>query len=618
AQRETFSMEYRLRYHDGSYRWLLDCGNPIFGLNGEFLGYIGSCYDIDSSKQVHERLQQMSLLFQHSREALIITDAQIRITAVNQAFTDITGYGVEEVMHQNPSLLKSGLQEPLFYAMMWDRLKQVGFWQGEIWNRRKDGDTYLAWLRISAVRNEAGEVSNYLGMVADITEQRAAEKRVRELAYFDPLTGLPNRSLFTDRLNQALAHADRDNWSVAVIFIDLDHFKQINDSLGHQVGDGILRQVARRLRDNIRRSDTAARLGGDEFALVLPDAQDETVIDVVRKLSDALAHPYQIGEHQLAVTPSLGISLYPQDGQDGDTLVKHADMAMYQAKMAGRNGYQFFTAEMNVASFERQMLETSLRQALEQQEFRLLYQPLVDLKDGHIVGAEALLRWQHPQLGLVPPSRFIPVAEECGLIVSLGDWVLQEVCRQWQDWRDSGLDSRISVNVSSRQFQHRGFASRVGQILAEFEIPPGVIELEFREDTVMQKPALALETLRQLKQHGIKLALDGFGSGFSCLTRLQEMPIDRLKIHQDFVREVNRQQVGETSIAGTIVRMGHSFGLEVVAEGVETAEQLLRIQDESSDLAQGYHFSVPLPAERFTELLRYQPYHYDEPTWKTP
>jgi diguanylate cyclase (GGDEF)-like protein/PAS domain S-box-containing protein len=611
-------MEYRLRYHDGSYRWLLDCGNPIFGLNGEFLGYIGSCYDIDSSKQVHERLQQMSLLFQHSREALIITDAQIRITAVNQAFTDITGYGVEEVMHQNPSLLKSGLQEPLFYAMMWDRLKQVGFWQGEIWNRRKDGDTYLAWLRISAVRNEAGEVSNYLGMVADITEQRAAEKRVRELAYFDPLTGLPNRSLFTDRLNQALAHADRDNWSVAVIFIDLDHFKQINDSLGHQVGDGILRQVARRLRDNIRRSDTAARLGGDEFALVLPDAQDETVIDVVRKLSDALAHPYQIGEHQLAVTPSLGISLYPQDGQDGDTLVKHADMAMYQAKMAGRNGYQFFTAEMNVASFERQMLETSLRQALEQQEFRLLYQPLVDLKDGHIVGAEALLRWQHPQLGLVPPSRFIPVAEECGLIVSLGDWVLQEVCRQWQDWRDSGLDSRISVNVSSRQFQHRGFASRVGQILAEFEIPPGVIELEFREDTVMQKPALALETLRQLKQHGIKLALDGFGSGFSCLTRLQEMPIDRLKIHQDFVREVNRQQVGETSIAGTIVRMGHSFGLEVVAEGVETAEQLLRIQDESSDLAQGYHFSVPLPAERFTELLRYQPYHYDEPTWKTP
>ena len=566
----------------------------------------GAFRDIRQRKRVEAELKLSSRVFESSQEAIMITDAARNIVSVNPAFSEMTGYAAEEVIGKNPRLLGAGRQSAEFFAGMWHDINSENRWQGEIWNRRKNGDVYPVWLTISVYRGASGEILNYVGIESDISERHAAQESIRQLAYYDPLTRLPNRTLLQDRVEQALAVAEREGKQVALFFIDLDHFKKINDSLGHFAGDQLLIQVAQRLLDCIRRMDTVARLGGDEFVVLLSEVTLEGAADVARKVIAAIARPYAVEGHELSVTPSLGISLFPQDGRDFEALLKHADTAMYRAKESGRNAYQFFTSEMNVAALERLVLENSLRQGLERSEFVLYYQPQVDVASGSVIGAEALIRWNHPEIGMVSPAKFIPVAEMSGLIVPLGQWVLREACRQNREWQDAGLPKVcMAVNISSVQFRGGKLEEDVREVLAETGLAPDWLELELTEGTVMSDANATVDTLHRLSAMGIRLAIDDFGTGYSSLSYLKRFPIDRLKIDQSFVRDIVTDP-DDWAIASAVISMGHSLRLKVIAEGVEHVEQLEMLRHQGCDEVQGYYFSVPLPAAEFRELLRQQ------------
>lgn len=562
--------------------------------------------DIRQRKRVETELKLAARVFESSQEAIIITDAACRIVSVNPAFLEMTGYLANEVLGKNPSLLGAGRESADFFATMWQRIDSEGNWQGEIWNRRKSGEVYPVWLTISVYRGAAGEVLNYVGIESDISERHAAQESIRQLAYYDPLTRLPNRTLLQDRVEQALVAAERDGKQVALLFVDLDHFKTINDSLGHFAGDQLLIQVAQRLVECVRRMDTVARLGGDEFVVLLSETTLEGAGAVARKMLASVAYPYQIDQHRLSITPSVGISLYPQDGSDFESLLKHADTAMYRAKESGRNAYQFFASEMNVAALERLVLENSLRQALERGEFVLYYQPQVDVASGSIVGAEALIRWKHPEIGMVSPGKFIPVAEVSGLIVPLGEWVLREACRQNRAWQAAGLPPIcVAVNISSVQFRGGKLEESVRGVLADTGLAAEWLELELTEGTIMSDADATIDTLHRLSAMGIRLAIDDFGTGYSSLSYLKRFPIDRLKIDQSFVRDIVTDP-DDWAIASAVISMGHSLRLDVIAEGVEHAEQLEMLRHQGCDEVQGYYFSVPLPADEFSELLRQQ------------
>ena len=562
--------------------------------------------DISRRKRDEMELKRAALVFETSQELILLTDADRRIISVNKVFEEMTGYTPDEVIGQNPRLLSSGRHTPEFYAAMWQAIDTQGKWQGEVWNRRKSGDVFPVWLTISAYRDAHGKVLNYVGVSSDISERVAAQERIRQLAYFDSLTNLPNRRLLQDRAEQALASAEREGKQLALLFVDLDHFKTINDSLGHSMGDRVLAEVAHRLQGCVRRMDTVARLGGDEFVVLLTDVTIEGATEVARKLIYRVAKPYQIDNHELGVTPSLGISVFPQDGRDFESLLKHADTAMYRAKESGRNGYQFFASEMNVAALERLMLENSLRQGIERGEFVLHYQPQIDLASGRIVGAEALVRWRHPQLGLVPPGKFIPVAEVSGLIVMIGDWVLREACRQSRAWQEAGLPAiGIAVNISAVQFRSGRIEDNVAAVLADTGLAPNLLELELTEGIVMAGADATVETLQRISDMGVKLAIDDFGTGYSSLSYLKRFPIDRLKIDQSFVRDIVTD-ADDWAISSAIISMGHSLRLRVIAEGVEHIEQLEMLRRQGCDEVQGYYFSVPLPADDFAALLQQQ------------
>jgi diguanylate cyclase (GGDEF)-like protein/PAS domain S-box-containing protein len=564
--------------------------------------------DISARRQAEEGLRLAQRVLDVTEEVILITDADRRIVAVNPAFTRVTGYAEAEVLGQAARFLQSGRQSPAFYADMWAAIDRDGVWQGELWNRRKNGELYPAWLTISAYKDVEGKVINYVGISSDISERHAAEERIRELAYYDPLTRLPNRTLLHDRVEQVLAKARREGGVAALFFIDLDHFKTINDSLGHFTGDQLLCQVAERMVGCVRQSDTVSRLGGDEFVIVIGETSTEGAAGVARKILDTLSNPFNIDTHALTVTPSIGISLYPQDGSDFETLLKHADTAMYRAKDCGRNAYQFFAREMNEAALERMTLENSMRAGLERNEFVLHYQPQVDIASGRIVGAEALIRWQHPRIGMIPPGRFIPVAEACGLIVPLGAWVLKEACRQAAAWQGEGRPAiSVAVNISSAQFRQRHFEETVAGVLAAAGLAPEYLELELTESIVMENAEATIETLRHLSMTGVQLAIDDFGTGYSSLSYLKRFPIDKLKIDQSFVRDIVSDP-DDWAIASTVISMGQSLRLQVIAEGVENAQQLDMLRRQGCDTAQGHHFSQPLPAGQFAELLSRQPF----------
>lgn len=555
--------------------------------------------------KAEERLQLVGEVFESTREGILITDAEARILEVNKAFTDITGYTAEEAIGQKPSLLKSNWHDEQFYQEMWRSLNETGTWEGEIRNRRKNKELFVEHLTIFSIKNRKGEVTHYVGIFVDVTEEKSREERIHHLAHYDPLTDLPNRSLFEDRLRHSLERAHRHQKQVALLFIDVDNFKNINDSFGHQVGDQFLQSVAERLTGCLRREDTVARLGGDEFAVILEDTRNaQDAVIVAQKIFKALSEPFGLQGQEVFATASMGIALYPQDADNPVDLAKSADTAMYRAKEQGKNIYQFYTAEMITQALKRLAMEASLRRALEREEFLLHYQPQVDLKTGQIIGTEALIRWQHPELGMISPAEFIPLAEETGLIVPLGQWVLRTACAQNQKWQAAGFPPlRMAVNISGRQLKEETFPEMVMQVLQETGLHPSYLELEITESILMESVDSAVERLSQLKSLGVNISIDDFGTGYSSMSYLKRFPIDKLKIDSSFVRDVPHDP-DDVAINAAIIAMAHHLRLAVIAEGTATAEQLTFLREKNCDQIQGFFFSRPIPAEEFTQLLQ--------------
>jgi diguanylate cyclase (GGDEF)-like protein/PAS domain S-box-containing protein len=588
--------EEEVAYASDGHRVMLETiKTPMFDKAGKLVGVLGIGRDITERKRDAEKLRLAGCVFDSTAEGIMITNLAGEIVAVNTAFESITGYSQSEVLGLNPRLLRSGRHQLMFYQGLWAALLEAGLWQGEIWNRRKNGEIYPNWQTISAVKDGAGVTTHFVGVFSDITTIKSSQDALDFLAHHDPLTELPNRTLFHDRLKHALLRRQREEGGLAVLFVDLDRFKHINDTLGHPVGDEVLRRVAKAMVAQVRAGDTVARIGGDEFVLLLEDDVSlRSVAMVAQKLVDLVSSPFVIDGKELYVTASIGISLCPNDGDDADSLLKNADMAMYKAKQQGRNNFQFYEAEMGKGAHERLVLENALRGAVRRNELFLHYQPQVDLVSGRLAGVEALVRWQHPELGLVSPGRFIPVAEDMGVIQEIGDWVLREACSQVVRWRDRGFFvPRMAVNLSMQQLEKAGLESAVAELLSGYNIPASQLELEVTESVIMNQSGRALETLDGLRRLGVFLAIDDFGTGYSSLSYLRQLPVHRLKIDYSFVRDIGRDPNDE-AIALAIISLGHSLGLEVVAEGVERAEQADFLVREGCDVAQGYYFDRPV------------------------
>ena len=627
AHLEALSQEYARAHHRATrqahtYRWLLYVAALVLAsyLAVAMLRLARASADLRHAnhdleqrlaalRRTQDELRLFASVFTNATEGMIITAANGKIVAVNPAFSAITGYTPTEAVGRTPALLRSGKHDDAFYHEMWRALAEHGHWRGEIWNRRHDGSLFPEWLSITATSDTRGGVSHYIGVFSDITERKNAEARIQHMAHHDALTGLPNRVLLQDRLEQATLKARREGKHTAVLFMDLDRFKNINDTLGHDIGDGLLIQVANRCHAALREIDTVSRQGGDEFVVVLPDlAQTQDAGMVARKLLAALEQPFLLGSHALTVTASIGIALCPGDGQSASELLRNADAAMYRAKADGRARYEFYSADMNSSLLGELLLETQLRGAIERDELRLHYQPKVDAASGRLSGMEALLRWEHPQLGLLAPARFITVAEDSGLIVPIGEWVVRTACRQMRSWLDSGLDPvPVSVNLSAHQFVHQDIVGLVDRVLAENSLAAGRLELELTETVLMRDMGHTLEVLERLRKRGVGLSIDDFGSGYSSLGYLHTFPVQVLKIDQSFVHGI-RPGGSDGKIASAIIALGHSLGLEVIAEGVETEFQRAFLAAQGCNHFQGYLFGRPVSGDAIAERLpRCQP-----------
>ncbi len=590
---------------DGAPGWVETSKVPLRDTRGQIIGVLGVFQDITERVHSEEKLCQAAKVFESTMEGVVITNTAGDIVAVNPAFSDITGYSEAEVLGKNPRIRQSGRHDKSFYQAMWASIQEHGNWRGEIWNRRKTGETYPEWLTINTVKDESGNIVNYVAVFTDISQMKRSEQELNYLAHHDPLTGLANRLLLDARLEYAIQHAHREGSSLAVLFLDLDRFKTINDSLGHPIGDQLLKSVAALLGTCVRGEDTVARLGGDEFVIVLEGVGDASITsEMAKKILLSLNKRYDLDGHAVYVSASIGISTYPEDGRDGTTLLKNADAAMYLAKEEGRNTFRFYSTKLTRKAHDRLNLESDLRRAIEKQEFILYFQPQVDVSSGDIVGAEALIRWQHPQFGIIPPLRFIPLAEETGLILHLGDWALSAACEQLSAWLTSGLPPfTLAVNLSPRQFQHCDLIKQLRAVLDATGLPPWLLELEITEGAIMKRGQEAVATLHAVKDLGLKLAIDDFGTGYSSLAYLRRFPIDTLKIDQSFMRDIPRD-TGAMEIAVTIISMAHNLRMQVLAEGVETQEQLAFLKRNSCNTYQGFLSSRPVTAETFVTLLR--------------
>ncbi|MGE5621500.1 MAG: EAL domain-containing protein [Candidatus Bathyarchaeota archaeon] len=603
SARQLGSAEFRIRQGDGSTRLVRQLVERL-SADEEPPRLVGTLQDVTEQKRVEDALELAASVFANTREGILVTDPQGTILAVNPAFTKITGYDAPEAVGQTPRMLRSGRHDESFFEAIRQRLNETGTWQGEIWNRRKNGEAYPQWTSISTIVDATGQPKRRVAVISDVTELRKKDEWIRYQAYHDALTGLPNRLLLEDRLRQAIGVAHRTGSHVAILFIDLDRFKLVNDSLGHRAGDDLLKMAAGRIDGCLRASDTVARQGGDEFVLVV--AGVSAIADVARvaeKIISTIGEGFDIADQHVYVGASIGISVYPQDGEDPDSLLQNADTAMYEAKAAGRGTFRFFDSHMNSRAVYRLQMEASLWRALAENQFEVFYQPKVDLGSGAIHGMEALVRWRDPEKGLISPAEFIPVAEEIGIIREIGDRVLDESCRQMRQWVERGLmDGPVAVNVSARQLNDPEFGERVKATLARHGLAPRWLQLEVTESTVMAKPEQAIGILGALVDLGITVAVDDFGTGYSSFGYLKRLPIHLLKIDRSFVDDIGASREDE-SIVTAIVTVARSLGLQTVAEGVETAAQAKFLAALGCDFGQGYLYSLPLPAAQFEALL---------------
>lgn len=587
-----------IRHKDGRIRLCEVSSRPL--MIGAETCMLTIARDITERHQMQEKLLQTATVFQSTAEGIVFTDLQQTITAVNRAFTEITGYSESEALGQTPRILASGLHDSAFYIAMWHQLSSEGHWQGEICNKRKNGETYPCWMTISAVRDSEHQITHFVAVFADISSLKHAQDRLDHQAHHDPLTNLPNRLLFENRLQQALSDPDRYGQQGAVLFLDLDRFKNINDSLGHPIGDLLLKAIALRLKEQLRDIDTVARQGGDEFIILLPALKNPSDAELIaNKLLACFNAPFVAGEHELFISASIGASIYPDDGTDVATLVKNADAAMYRSKLKGRNRIERYTHDLTAQASARVLLEQELRRALERGQLSLSYQPKISLKDHSLVGAEALIRWNHPELGNIPPDRFIVLAEENGMIIPIGDWVLEHACHQLNAWKQIYEPfGPVSVNLSGTQLRQPALLARIQELLTSYSLEPGGLQLEITENFIMSQTEEALDVLHKLKQMGVQLAIDDFGTGYSSLSYLKRLPLNTLKIDQSFIRGLP-DDVDDVAIVRAIIALGRSMQLTIIAEGVETQAQQDFLAKEGCEQIQGYIVSVPLSADEF-------------------
>ncbi len=579
------------------YAWVAFSAGLIFIARARLFRCLGVGAKLRERNADRERLRQAAAVFDCTREGVLVTNSKGLIIHVNRAVMEITGYQREEVLGQRPNMFKSGHHPPGFYQAMFAALDCLGEWSGEIWNRRKSGEIYPQWQTIRLIRDDQGQLSQYVAVFSDISAIKNSEHELTHLAHHDPLTDLPNRLLLTDRVGQAVASAQVHKRGCALLMIDLDHFKLINDSLGHSVGDQLLKAVAERLSALFGSGITLARLSGDEFAVLAENCpQPGHAAALAQRISDGLKESFQIDGHRLFINASIGISLFPCDALSAEQLLRNADSALFKAKSAGRDGYALYTEELTAHAQQRVEIAFQLRRALEQQELRVYYQPVHDLKTSRLIGVEALVRWDHPQRGLVSPAEFIPIAERTGLIAEIDAWVMRQACQQMCQWQAAGVVlSFVAVNVSSRLFARRELYQQVAQVLHDTGLDPAYLELEVTESAVMEDPEMALEQMHRLRELGVRLAIDDFGTGYSSLLRLKRLPVQKLKIDQGFVAGLPGDE-DDAAIARVIIALAQSMGMQVHAEGIEQVEQAAFLLDHDCDLGQGYWFGRPVPA----------------------
>lgn len=598
----TWRCEYRVRLPQRGERWLYGESEPERLDDGSTLWH-GHIIDITLRREDEAALRLAAGVFAHSREAIMVIGPDGRVQAVNPEFARITGYAATDIIGHPPDLLAADAQSAALLAEVREALATNGDWQGELWSRRRSGEVFPLWLSINRVFAEHDAVLHDIGVFTDISDRKQAEEKVAYLALHDSLTGLPNRRLLTDRLRHALATAGREGRRLAVLFLDLDHFKLVNDTLGHAVGDQLLQAAARRLQEHVREGDTVCRQGGDEFLVVAEDVADTGAVEqLAERLLLAMRQPFQIGPHLLDLSTSIGIAVFPHDGDDAESLVQKADTALYQAKESGRDTFRFFADDMNVKAVRRLALLGRLRRALERSELQLHYQPEVCLGSGRVLGFEALLRWTDAELGTVSPAEFVPVAEDSGLIVPIGEWALDTACREVQRWRAAGFGGFVAVNLSALQFRRRDFCARVKDVLERIGLPGSALELELTESILLQGEDNAVDTLRRLRALGVRCSIDDFGTGYSSLAYLRRLPIDKLKIDRSFVADAEHRHDGR-SILNAMLQIGNGLGLPVVAEGIENASQLRMLCAMGCTQGQGFHFARALPADRIADFL---------------
>lgn len=602
--REPYEIKHRLLFPTGSIKWVNERCITYYDDDGKPIRSVGTVQDITEHIKKEETLRLYASVFERSGEAIIITNEKNEIIATNEAFHKLTGFNQQEALGKNPYTLVAAQSTSASNQFIWRDLAENSFWQGEMSSRHKDGHTYTAWLYITAVRDVDNKIINYIASFADITEHKAALDRIQHLAHHDMLTDLPNRLSLIERLKQAVNTAQRNKEIIGIMFIDLDRFKIINDTLGHHIGDLLLVEVSQRLKACVRNNDIVARLGGDEFVVALLELKNiDATFPIADKILSTVGEPYVLEGHQIHSSPSIGIAFYPDNGNDISSVMKNADIAMYHAKSKGRNNYQFFESSMNQENFERLELEHDMRLALEREEFILHYQPKIDAGSLQVVGVEALIRWQHPKKGLIPPNQFIPMAEISGLMLPLGEWVIKTACRQLKHWHNQGLSNlQMSINLSQRQFHRPNLASFISDTIQQENINPAKLEFEITESMAMDDPQKTIESLEVLRRIGIHFALDDFGTGYSSMSHLKLMPISCLKLDRSYVKDIEINP-SDAAICAATISLAHDLGLEVVAEGVETERQYEYLRTLGCDKFQGYFFSKPLIAEEIEVFI---------------